>query len=306
MKRTNEPIYAGGISIKPHYAFSYVYRLDNNFKRSTLPRTHLHLTELSKKARIRITTAMQWLIHLSPMNKTWCQVEKRFFRFRLNFITLTLSEAQQHDDNYITHKLLMPFLKWLKRKGVDMYIWKAEVQDNGNIHYHITTHKYVHWRSVRNKWNNLQHNHGYLKKYFDEHGTHDPNSTDIHAVKNDKQIISYMVKYMTKADRYKKNQQHQCINESHYYHSKNNEVDEHGKKLKRYVESALWSCSQSLSNMRMIITEEDYGYKTMDLMIRKYSNTTQLKHGELHLYRNKASFADIRKTRAKLLNYSNN
>ena len=126
--------------------------------------------------------------------------KKKAFKFRISFITLTLSTAQQHSDTYILHKLLFPFLKYLERKHeVTAYIWRAEIQgkrlkQRGErcIHFHITTDKFIHWRQIRNKWNALQLAHGYK-----EPGT-DPNSTDVHSVRNTESIIGYMTKYFSK------------------------------------------------------------------------------------------------------------
>src|SRR4029079_14261366 len=243
--------YCTGLTLKPHYGFAYTFNIDRTFNKSTLPISNLHQSELSIKAKRRRVTAMQWMIFLSPKHSTYCKIQKKKFSFKLNFLTLTLSDVQKHSDKFIVHKMLRPLLKYLIRKGAKHYIWKAETQDNGNIHFHITTYHYIFWRSLRNKWNQLQHRYGYLNKYFNKYGTHDPNSTDVHAVKSDKNIISYMTKYLTKADRYKKNQSKNISIPEHYYHDKLNLLDEAGKKIKRSLECALWNASQELSKIKM-------------------------------------------------------
>lgn len=146
----------------------------------------------------RLRDAMYFLMITSPFNKTYCKIEKKHFTFRLNFITLTLSEKQKHDDYFIKSNMLDPFLKWMKRKGAQNYVWRAETQANGNIHFHISSNTYIHYRSIRDKWNQLQSRYGYLDSYFDAHLHCDANSTDVHAVKNEGKAIRYVAKYMGK------------------------------------------------------------------------------------------------------------
>lgn len=101
--------------------------------------------------------------------------------------------------------MLEPFLKSMSRKyKANTYIWKAEVQDNGNLHFHITLNTFVHWRWIRLKWNKLQQIHGYLDKSKLQNPIEETNGTDVHCVKSTKNIIGYMAKYFLKSDTKKK------------------------------------------------------------------------------------------------------
>jgi len=121
--------------------------------------------------------------------------EKKRFKFKIAFITLTLSSEQKHTDDYIKQHMLEPFLKWAFREGKDKhYVWKAETQRNGNIHFHITFNGFIHYMKIRQKWNHLQWKHGYISEQAD------PNSTDVHSVKHTGGFIGYMSKYMSKTD----------------------------------------------------------------------------------------------------------
>jgi hypothetical protein len=178
------------------------------------------------------------------------------------------------------------------RKGCTNYIWKAETQDNGNIHFHITGNHYIFWRSIRNKWNSLQSRYGYLKKYFTEHDTMDANSTDVHAVKNTKSIIAYMTKYLIKSDKFKKNQSKIYKAPSHYYHDKLNERDPQGRLIKRFIECALWSCSQELSKKKLNISEVDDGFNGVIKYISENSKSETMEHGTLFKYNSEIIFAN--------------
>jgi hypothetical protein len=153
-------------------------------------------------------------------------------RYKLTFITLTLPSKQVHSDNEIKSKCLNQFLIELKKNyGVSRYIWKAEKQENNNIHFHIIADKYIKWKEIRECWNRIINKLGYVDRYesnmreFYKNGfrlsTHskdkrtenqqkkafqtlvdnnyrNPNSTDIHALYKVKNIQAYISKYLAK------------------------------------------------------------------------------------------------------------
>ncbi len=222
--------------------------------------------ELSQNAERRMLKALDYMIYLSrektnyghyrqPISKTTTAtinskskqalaenglilekekgtIYKKPINYKLTFITLTLSSTQVHSDNEIKAQLLNQFLIELRRDhGVQMYIWKAEKQQNQNIHFHILTDKYIPWRPLRALWNRIQNKLGYIDRYGDamrefykngfrptqhaqdhrsikhqleawkrgkETSWTDPNSTDIHGIIHVKNIRNYMAKYLTK------------------------------------------------------------------------------------------------------------
>lgn len=118
---------------------------------------------------------------------------------KMALITLTLSDKQKHDDNFIKRNMLGQFLQVLKRKNkLANYLWKAEYQKNGNIHFHIVVDVYVDWRKIKHAWNNIQMMYGYLDKYREEFGHFNANSTDIHRCKEVKNVKKYICKYLCK------------------------------------------------------------------------------------------------------------
>lgn len=155
------------------------------------------------------------------------------YRWKLNFITLTLP-ADQGDmsDKDAKRFLLMPMLQDLKRKhNVFLYVWKAEAQENGNIHFHITTDKFIPHEDLRRRWNYILARWGFIEAYrsnmmaFHKNGFRlrrdkldtwpihaqrkayregmannwsNPNTTDIHATFDVSDMAAYMTKYFTK------------------------------------------------------------------------------------------------------------
>jgi len=158
--------------------------------------------------------------------------EGKYFNFRIAFITITLPSRQIHSDNVIKNKCLNSFILELKNfYQVRNYVWRAEKQANGNIHFHIIIDRFVPWSELRDRWNRIINKLGYVDRYQDamkvwhqhgfkvrkdllekwdyEHQLHayqtssksgfnNPNSTDIHSIKKVKNLKAYVAKYMTK------------------------------------------------------------------------------------------------------------
>lgn len=82
------------------------------------------------------------------------------------FITLTLPSTQVHTDQEITKKVLGAFFeKCRKLQILTNYVWRAEKQKNGNIHYHIITDTYIYFQQVRRLWNVSLERLGYITAY---------------------------------------------------------------------------------------------------------------------------------------------
>ncbi len=90
------------------------------------------------------------------------------------FVTLTLPSKQLHSDQTIKNQMLDPFVEWLKdspektkRKGcnVEAYLWRAESQENGNLHFHLICDRWIDHQRVRQKWNDISERLGYVSRY---------------------------------------------------------------------------------------------------------------------------------------------
>lgn len=117
----------------------------------------------------------------------------------LTFITLTLSALQHHGDKEIKREMLDRFIIAMQRNGkMRSYIWKAEAQQNGNIHFHIVTHSYIQKEFISNTWNKIQLDKGYLNTYRWLHGHCNAPSTKIEACRDIRATAYYVAKYMCK------------------------------------------------------------------------------------------------------------
>jgi hypothetical protein len=123
---------------------------------------------------------------------------------RFSFITLTVSSPENITARQGYDLLLSHFLDWMTRTAAKddptakTYIWKAELQIRGQLHYHITTPAWIHYKDIRAKWNDLQRRAGLLDDYAKKHGHFDPNSTDIHDTRSVKSADRYMLKELGK------------------------------------------------------------------------------------------------------------
>lgn len=161
--------------------------------------------QLSHGAKKRLARATTLLAQSSKKVRIYNPVTKKYFYHQLSFITLTVSDPlQKLSGKEAYQKLLSHFLAWMRRtKKIKTYLWKAELQKNGQIHYHITTPAFIPWQEIRDKWNNLQRKAGLLDKYYHDQGHYNANSTDIHEVINVKDMAGYLLKYITKEEQNK-------------------------------------------------------------------------------------------------------
>lgn len=201
-------------------------------RRVCLPTSNSTHGKISSSAARKIKSGIDWLLLISQNKKLPSTLHGRSFLFKLSFITLTLSSTQKHTDNEIKKSLLHQFLieagqKWHLRH----YLWRAESQVNGNIHFHIVSDRYIPWSELRDTWNRIQEKFGYVSRYRNEmlsfhnggfrvrenllkkwtykaqlrayrtgsrQDWNSPNSTDVHSIKQVRNLSAYLAKYCTK------------------------------------------------------------------------------------------------------------
>lgn len=120
---------------------------------------------------------------------------------RMVFVTLTLSSSCYHSDRVVKREVLKPFLRIMREKyNCENYVWKAERQQNGNIHFHLIFDKYISKEALQQTWNNCQNNLGLIDEFEKKFKYRNPPSTHIEIVSNSEQCDSYIAKYITKND----------------------------------------------------------------------------------------------------------
>lgn len=178
-----------------------------------------HNGVLSRSAKKKITYAINVLAEVVQKKEVFQKSKNRWFSVKMTFLTLTLPALQGDlKDTEITNKCLNQFLVELREYyGLNYYIWRAEVQENGNIHYHIALDSFIAWYDVRKIWNRQMRKVGLIDKFRRKHGHTDAPTENIRSIRHVKNVESYLMKYMGKEE-----------------------------KGKRPVTGRLWGCSQSL------------------------------------------------------------
>jgi len=230
-----------------------------------MPSNKRKSNELSKKSKNRLRDTLSWLVQCSAKRNVKLAGGISISNFQISFVTLTLPVKQMHSHKEIKSRCLNLFLQNFRNKfGVKNYIWKAELQKNGNIHFHLSFDKPIHYMVIRKYWNNAIEKLGYVSAYasvmseltFEQYcywqkqsgeknlaklkgrfnygkstNWSSPNTTDIKNVKNIKNWASYMAKYMAKdpADKNKSGPIADALAE---------------------LTGRLWFCSESLSRLK--------------------------------------------------------
>lgn len=155
--------------------------------------------ELSISSKKQIIACINWIIAQAKKKRYFSEKTNKYYFFRVNFITLTLPSTQIHCDNTIKSVALNQFITELKKKNKEVkYFWRAEKQSNGNIHFHLVTDMYIHYEKLRNMWNRCINKLGYVDRFELAHKHNNPNSTDVHAIKNIRNLGAYLSKYVSK------------------------------------------------------------------------------------------------------------
>ena len=155
---------------------------------------------LKPGAKKRLTKAIELLVMSTKDRKIKNPVTGKNQLFRLSFLTLTIYSTDRNISGKEAHKkTLAPFLQWMRRKhNCLLYVWKAELQARGQIHYHLTSDCFIPYKEILNKWNELQRSAGYLDSFYKKYNHWKPNSIDIHSVKKVKNLSGYLIKEVTK------------------------------------------------------------------------------------------------------------
>lgn len=206
MMHANEPI----LSFRSHGVLYYETPVD---KRSRLLQSQAFLSNASKlqsrerykgivtpAVKKRMRKVITLLLQSTPWTYSINPVTQKVVSHKLSFVTLTTpTHPKSYDAKHCHKELLEPLLRHLRLKyHMKSYIWKCELQENKQIHYHVTCDVVIHHRELRDYWNKLLDKHGMLDDFQKEYGHKDPNSTDIHAVHKVDNLEAYLVKYICK------------------------------------------------------------------------------------------------------------
>lgn len=258
---------------------------------SDMPKSNAQNGNISDRAARRLKDKVNWLVFKSKNQRVKYPNGTISENFRISFITLTLPAQQVHTDLEIK-RIFNNFLTTLRKKyNMVDYVWKAELQKNQNIHFHLTTNIFLHHATIRTLWNNAINRLGYISKYqsyfsrlsFEEYKSlrledakklnktiseediikayndgnknkwSNPNSTDVKTVFRVENLAAYLAKYLSK---------------------KTAEIAEDKKMQKRVKKFGgnIWYCSRSLSRLSSYKTIVCNQYHSFLVKLMKLKN----------------------------------
>ena len=159
---------------------------------------------MTQHARKRLGCAIDILVQRNPGRRIFNPISETYHDFQLNFITLTVPNHKYITASFGYEKLLGKWIRYMRDKyGLKEYLWKAELQQNQQPHWHITTNEFIPWPVIRWKWNSLMKQEGLLNRYAQQNGNFNPNSTDIHCVDEVVDFQKYLSKELCKTQFHK-------------------------------------------------------------------------------------------------------
>lgn len=237
----------------------------------------------SSQSSKKLIDSISFMFQVSKERKVFIGNDKYIYNYKASFVTLTLPSKQVHTDIEIKY-CLKKFLDNLRIQfKLKNYVWKAEIQKNKNIHFHLVLDKHINYNVLRYYWNLSIKPLGYIDAYENkfknmsllEYAKHrgkkveevkkayikgvktkwrSPNSVDVKSVKSSKMLAIYLAKYLVKKG------------------SEDNDTDRALKFGK------MWSRSVSLSKIKFI---------------SNYDTTSLLKYLETHKSFKEVSFTKI-------------
>lgn len=161
-------IYPNRISVYSKREFAYNEKIENQFKASNpkefkelyknsnpQPRNlkvKKHSFNLSKNSKKTLIDSVGTLVALSKPRTIFRKNRKPIYNYRASFITLTLPSTQEVSDVNIKECLNLFFTDLRRVYKLKNYVWKAELQKNGNIHFHIIIDVYIDYNVLLNYW----------------------------------------------------------------------------------------------------------------------------------------------------------
>lgn len=182
---------------------------------------------MSRQSKAKLRDSIQLLYQLSKPRTVYNGSKRVMKNFRASFITLTLPARQKTSDKEVKSALNNFLVNLRKVYGLKNYVWKAELQKNKNIHFHLVIDKYVPHHAIRYYWNLALKKWGYIDEYkakFEgltiqqyaktrgipvseagkgyRHGQRtnwtQPPTENVQLIKSAKTLAQYLSKYLTK------------------------------------------------------------------------------------------------------------
>lgn len=245
----------------------------------------LNTGRMSRGALKKLSNAGCYLYLIAPSKTVHNEKFNSNYISKVTFLTLTLASEQMHDDKWVKNNMLKHFIDACRRKYPAIsYVWKAEPQKNGNLHFHVMSDHFFCMSHINKLWYHIQWEAGYMQKFFEKHMEEfedvanekkiSPPGVKVETAKDKESLGRYFRKYMKKEQfTHEKVQQYKAKLDRLYFDaffSKNwklaqgiiKEIRKVEKKIEasraRLIEGKLWGCSDNLLTKQFISNNEGW------------------------------------------------
>lgn len=170
-------------SISPDYIVKYWCRKNENIigvekektsrtikeeSKKNLNRGYKRGNDLSLTSKKEIIKRVKWINEIGEI-KNYKTKKGDIIQYKSSMITLTLPKKVDVPPTEITKIALNNFITLLRKvSGMNNYVWKLELQKNGNVHYHIITDVEIDFFYIKKIWNNSLNLLGIIDDYSNE------------------------------------------------------------------------------------------------------------------------------------------
>lgn len=124
--------------------------------------------DLSLTSKKEIIKRVKWINEIGEI-KNYKTKKGDIIQYKSSMITLTLPKKVEIEPAEITKVVLNNFITLLRKvSGMNNYVWKLELQKNGNVHYHIITDVEIDFFYIKKIWNNSLNLLGIIDDYSRE------------------------------------------------------------------------------------------------------------------------------------------
>lgn len=133
--------------------------LNKGFKRNT---------ELSLNSKKEIIKRIKWINEIGEI-KNYKTKKGDIIQYKTSMITLTIPKKVENTPKEITKIVLGNFITLMRKtQGMNNYLWKLELQKNGNVHYHLISDVEIDFFYIKKIWNNSLNILGIIDEYSKE------------------------------------------------------------------------------------------------------------------------------------------
>jgi hypothetical protein len=155
--------------------------------------------DLSKASRRNLINSLDWLVYRTATSSVIGRKRLQTAKRNLGLITLTLPQEMNTNCKFVKDIMFNTFLTSLRQREKKLsYVWKAERQKNGRLHFHLVVNKFFDWEWLNNLWFGICLKNNYAMEWTTGERKIKPKCVDVAGVRKVEKIRAYLIKYMSK------------------------------------------------------------------------------------------------------------